>query len=93
MDVLRNYLIRLYRHEPDDVAGTVESVETGEIVPFRSPSELHREIVQELASAASPQAAAARISDARRRSTRRVSGRRGTVDEPTILSQPRNPDA
>jgi hypothetical protein len=45
MDVLRNYLIRLYRHEPDDVAGTVESVETGEIVPFRSPSELHREIV------------------------------------------------
>jgi hypothetical protein len=40
MEVLRHYLVRLYRHEPDGMAGTVESVETGEVAPFRSAGEL-----------------------------------------------------
>lgn len=40
MDVLRSYVIRLYRQELEEIAGMVESVETGETTPFRSPDEL-----------------------------------------------------
>jgi hypothetical protein len=40
MDVLRSYVVRLYREGPAGVTGMVESVETGELVPFRSLDEL-----------------------------------------------------
>jgi hypothetical protein len=40
MDVLRSYVIRLYRQELEEIAGMVQSVETGETAPFRSPDEL-----------------------------------------------------
>jgi len=40
MQVLRSYVVRVYRQEPDGVAGVVESVETGDVTPFRSPDEL-----------------------------------------------------
>jgi hypothetical protein len=40
MDVLRSYVVRLYRRELEGIAGMVESVETGEATPFRSPDEL-----------------------------------------------------
>ena len=40
MEVLRSYVVRVYRQEPDGVAGVVESVETGDVMPFRSPDEL-----------------------------------------------------
>lgn len=40
MDVLRSYVVRLYRQEIEGIAGMVESVESGETTPFRSPEEL-----------------------------------------------------
>ena len=40
MQVLRSYVVRVYRQESDGVAGVVESVETGDVTPFRSPDEL-----------------------------------------------------
>ncbi len=40
MEVLRSYVVRFYRQEVEGVAGMVESVETGETRPFRSPDEL-----------------------------------------------------
>ena len=40
MDGLRSIVVRLYRQELGAIAGVVESVETGETTPFRSPDEL-----------------------------------------------------
>ena len=40
MEVLRSYVVRVYRQESDGVAGVIESVETGEVTPFRSSDEL-----------------------------------------------------
>jgi len=40
MQVLRSYVVRVYRQEADGVAGVVESVETGNVTPFHSPDEL-----------------------------------------------------
>jgi hypothetical protein len=40
MQMLRSYVVRVYRQEPDGVAGVVESVETGDVTPFRSSDEL-----------------------------------------------------
>ena len=40
MQVLRSYVVRVYRQEADGVAGVVESVETGDVMPFRSADEL-----------------------------------------------------
>ncbi|HTS52569.1 MAG TPA: hypothetical protein VMH26_04785 [Burkholderiales bacterium] len=40
MEVLRSYVVRVYRQESDGVAGVIESVETGEVAPFRSSDEL-----------------------------------------------------
>jgi hypothetical protein len=40
MEVLRSYVVRVYRQESDAVTGVIESVETGEVIPFRSSDEL-----------------------------------------------------
>lgn len=40
MEVLRSYVVRVYRQESDGIAGVVESVETGELSRFRSAREL-----------------------------------------------------
>jgi hypothetical protein len=40
MDGLRSFVVRLYRQEIEGMVGLVESVETGETTPFRSPGEL-----------------------------------------------------
>jgi hypothetical protein len=40
MEVLRSYVVRVYRQESDGVAGVIESVETGDVTPFRSSDEL-----------------------------------------------------
>lgn len=40
MEALRSYVVRVYRHESDEVAGLIESVETGEVTRFRSSEEL-----------------------------------------------------
>lgn len=40
MDVLRSFVVRIYRQEASDVAGVIESVETGNVAPFRTSSEL-----------------------------------------------------
>jgi hypothetical protein len=40
MEELRSFVVRLYRQELGEIAGVVESVETGEITSFRSPDEL-----------------------------------------------------
>jgi hypothetical protein len=40
MEVLRSYVVRVYRQESDRVAGVIESVETGEATAFRSSEEL-----------------------------------------------------
>ena len=40
MDGVRSYVVRLYRQEPEGIAGLVESVQTGETTAFRSPDEL-----------------------------------------------------
>jgi len=40
MEVLRSYVVRVYRQGADGIAGVVESVETGDGTPFRSAEEL-----------------------------------------------------
>ena len=40
MEVLRSYVVRVYRQGSGAVAGVVESVETGDVTPFRSSDEL-----------------------------------------------------
>jgi hypothetical protein len=40
MEVLRSYVVRVYRQESDGIAGVVESVETGDSASFRSATEL-----------------------------------------------------
>lgn len=40
MEVTRSYVIRIYRQDPDALTGLMESVETGDIVAFRSVMEL-----------------------------------------------------
>ena len=40
MEVLRSYVVRIYRQEADGVTGVIESVETGDISPFRTPDEM-----------------------------------------------------
>jgi hypothetical protein len=40
MEGLRSFVVRLYRQDLEGIAGVVESVETGETTPFRSPDEL-----------------------------------------------------
>jgi hypothetical protein len=40
MEVVRSYVVRVYRQESDAVTGVIESVETGEVTPFRSADEL-----------------------------------------------------
>ena len=40
MEVQCNCLVRVYRHDGTAMTGTVEAVDTGEIVPFRSAAEL-----------------------------------------------------
>ena len=40
METLRSYVVRVYRQEAEGVAGVIESVETGDAVPFRSANEL-----------------------------------------------------
>ena len=40
---MENYIVRIYRrdkYQPDGIVGLVETVETGEIQPFRTLSEL-----------------------------------------------------
>jgi len=40
MEVLRSYVVRVYRLEVDGATGVIESVETGDVAPFRSSEEL-----------------------------------------------------
>ena len=40
MEVLRSYVVRIYRQESDEITGVIESVETGDADPFRSSHEL-----------------------------------------------------
>lgn len=40
MEVLRSYVVRVYRQESDGVTGVIESVDTGDVTPFRSSDEL-----------------------------------------------------
>ena len=40
MEVLRSYVVRVYRQESDAIAGVIESVETGDATAFRSCDEL-----------------------------------------------------
>lgn len=40
MEVLRSYVVRVYRQEAGGVTGVIESVETGDIRPFRSSDEV-----------------------------------------------------
>ena len=40
MEVLRTYVIRIYRQDEDDLAGVVEAVDTGESTGFHSLAEL-----------------------------------------------------
>lgn len=42
MEVLRSYVLRLYRSGSTGMTGVIESVETGELKRFRSPDELWR---------------------------------------------------
>lgn len=37
---LHSYVVRVYRHTRNDIAGQVEDVESGLMRPFRSPGEL-----------------------------------------------------
>ena len=46
MEILRSFVIRIYRHEQDHLAGLIESVETGEVTHFRSVDDLHAAIFQ-----------------------------------------------
>jgi chemotaxis methyl-accepting protein methylase len=47
MDVLRSYVVRLYRQGSQEVVGMVESVTTRETRSFRSPEELWSAVVQD----------------------------------------------
>jgi hypothetical protein len=40
MEVLRSYVVRIYRQDADEIAGVVETVGTGEQRPFRSQEDL-----------------------------------------------------
>ena len=40
MREMRSYLIRVYRHEAESLAGVVEDVQSSRIVPFQSLAEL-----------------------------------------------------
>ena len=40
MELLRSYVVRVYRHESDDLAGVIESIETGHVTPFRTAAEV-----------------------------------------------------
>ena len=40
MREIRSYLIRVYRHEAESLAGVVEDVQSSRIVPFQSLAEL-----------------------------------------------------
>lgn len=40
MEVMRSYVIRIYREDSDSLTGMLESVETGESFAFRSIEEL-----------------------------------------------------
>ena len=42
MDELGVYVIRVYRHDSTGIAGVVESVSSGESVPFHTTEELWR---------------------------------------------------
>ena len=48
MEVLRSYVLRVYRHDSDGIAGVLESVETGDAIAFRSPEELWASICRPL---------------------------------------------
>ncbi len=50
MEVLRSYVIRIYRQESDAIAGVIESVETGDATAFRSLDELCATISRPLAA-------------------------------------------
>ncbi|MCC7547895.1 MAG: hypothetical protein IT532_09020 [Burkholderiales bacterium] len=40
MEVQRSYVVRIYRHDDEAMTGTLEAVESGEVVPFRCAAEL-----------------------------------------------------
>lgn len=40
MEVLRSYVVRVYRQEAEAVDGMVESVDTGEAMPFHAACDL-----------------------------------------------------
>ncbi|GAA4359769.1 hypothetical protein GCM10023165_56250 [Variovorax defluvii] len=40
MREIRSYLVRVYRHDADSLAGVVEDVRSSRIVPFQSLAEL-----------------------------------------------------
>ena len=42
MEVLRSYVVRLYREDAEGITGVIEAVGTGEARPFRSADELWR---------------------------------------------------
>jgi hypothetical protein len=42
MEELGFYVVRVYRRDPAGMAGVVESVASGESVPFHTPEELWR---------------------------------------------------
>jgi hypothetical protein len=46
MEILRSYIVRVYRQEADTVTGVIESVEMGFTAPFRSSEELWTSICQ-----------------------------------------------
>jgi len=50
MEVLRSYVVRVYRHDSHGLAGVLESVETGDVTPFRSSEELWAQLTQSLAT-------------------------------------------
>jgi len=50
MEILRSYVVRIYRQESDGIAGVIESVETGETTPFRSSDELWTTLCRPISS-------------------------------------------
>jgi hypothetical protein len=50
MEILRSYVVRVYRHESVGVTGVIESVETGETAPFQSADELWANLLRALPS-------------------------------------------
>lgn len=40
MQVMRSYVVRIYRQDARELTGLLESVETGDIYPFHSAAEL-----------------------------------------------------